>query len=273
LTLAAFAAGLSWAQSQSIYQRETAAQAVIAGSRTRYDGSFALTAKSSVCGEIPKDESLTGTAVFVIEFPSDGTGNGPINSIAFGSKELVGGVTKSTVFRLNVGVVTALGGKPPAYVLNTDPVSHLAPSHFARCDPNPVPHVQQVSTQGVTPESVPAGLQSHFNLRDHGPIVGGPGAGEGLLELRLGFWQPAKRRECPRERAHGVDRPRRQRDRPREVVGRLVEPACVETRGAQSHPDGEALLFQTKDVEEHLARAGRIARLQPRQSQVPAALG
>jgi hypothetical protein len=121
LTLAAFAAGLSWAQSQSIYQRETAAQAVIAGSRTRYDGSFALTAKSSVCGEIPKDESLTGTAVFVIEFPSDGTGNGPINSIAFGSKELVGGVTKSTVFRLNVGVVTALGGKPPAYVLNTDP--------------------------------------------------------------------------------------------------------------------------------------------------------
>lgn len=123
LAFAAFAAGLSWAQSQSIYQRETAAQAVIAGSRNRYDGSFALTAKSSICGEIPKEASPTGTAVFVIEFPYDGTGNGPINSIAFGSKELVGGVTRSTVFRLNVTVVTVTGGKPPAYVLNTDPPS------------------------------------------------------------------------------------------------------------------------------------------------------
>ena len=62
-------------------------------------------------------------AVFVVEFPYDGTGNEPINSISFGSKELVGGVTKSTVFRMNVNVLTAKGGKPPAYVLNTDPPS------------------------------------------------------------------------------------------------------------------------------------------------------
>lgn len=123
LALAACAAGLTWAQSLSIYQRETVAQALIAGSHGRYDGSYALTAKSSICGEIPKEASLTGTAVFVVEFPFDGTGNEPINSISFGSKELVGGVTKSTVFRMNVNVLTAKGGKPPAYVLNTDPPS------------------------------------------------------------------------------------------------------------------------------------------------------
>lgn len=123
LALAAFAAALSGAQPQSIYQRETVAQALIAGSHGRYDGSYALTAKSSICGEIPKEASLTGTAVFVVEFPYDGTGNEPINSISFGSKDLVGGVTKSTVFRMNVNVLTAKGGRPPAYVLNTDPPS------------------------------------------------------------------------------------------------------------------------------------------------------
>lgn len=121
LALAACAVALSWAQSSPINQRPTAAQALIAGSRGRYDGAFALTATATVCGEIPKESSITGTAVFVIEFPYDGTGNGPINSIAFGSKELVGGVMKSTSFRLNVTVVTAKGGRPPAYVLNTDP--------------------------------------------------------------------------------------------------------------------------------------------------------
>ena len=123
LTLAACAAGLSWAQSPSIYKRDTAAQAQISGSHKRYDGSFALTAKSSICGEIPKEASLTGTAVFVVEFVYDGTADAPITSISFGSKELVGGVTTSTVFRLNVNVVTAQGGRPPAYVLNTDPPS------------------------------------------------------------------------------------------------------------------------------------------------------
>jgi hypothetical protein len=29
-------------------------------------------------------------------------------------------VTKATIFRLDVGVVTANGGRPPSYVLNTD---------------------------------------------------------------------------------------------------------------------------------------------------------
>jgi hypothetical protein len=45
---------------------------------------------------------------------------GSITSVAFGSNQLVAGTTKATAFRLSVGVVTAKGGRPPLYVLNTD---------------------------------------------------------------------------------------------------------------------------------------------------------
>ena len=44
---------------------------------------------SGVCGEIPKEASLTGQATFVIEFPSD-PASGTITAIAFGSHQLVG---------------------------------------------------------------------------------------------------------------------------------------------------------------------------------------
>ena len=108
---------------QGINQRKTTAQATIAGSHNLYDGSFAATGISSICGEIPKFQSLTGTAVYVIEFPYDPLPNATIQSIAFGSSKLVGGVTKTTVFRLSIAVVTANGGRPYAYVLNTDPVT------------------------------------------------------------------------------------------------------------------------------------------------------
>jgi hypothetical protein len=74
---------------------------------------------SSVCGEIPKESSLTGEAAFVVEF----SGGGPhqtVTSIAFGSKGLTGRATQTNSFRLYVHVVTAKGGRPPAYVLNTE---------------------------------------------------------------------------------------------------------------------------------------------------------
>jgi hypothetical protein len=45
---------------------------------------------------------------------------GTITAIAFGSSQLVSGVTTAATFRLMVGVVTANGGRPPNYVLNTD---------------------------------------------------------------------------------------------------------------------------------------------------------
>lgn len=73
-----------------------------------------------VCGELPKELNFSGEASFIVEFPRDGTGNEQIRSIAFGSNQLVGGVDTASVFRLNVSVTTAAGGKPAAYVLNTD---------------------------------------------------------------------------------------------------------------------------------------------------------
>jgi hypothetical protein len=56
----------------------------------------------------------------VIEYPSDAKATDQIQSIAFGSTQLVGKVTTSYKFRLNVHVLAKNGGRPSAYVLNTD---------------------------------------------------------------------------------------------------------------------------------------------------------
>ena len=104
------------AQTLSINQRPTTAKAVITGSPKLRDGSFSGSGTSGICGVMPKE--IVGEDNFVIEFPND-TPTGTLTSIAFGSKELVGNATKSTVFRLNVGVRTTNGGRPPNYVLNS----------------------------------------------------------------------------------------------------------------------------------------------------------
>ena len=104
-------------QSSSINGRKTTARATITGSPKLRDGAFTASGVSGICGVIPKE--VMGEANFVIEFPNDAP-TGTITSVAFGSKELVDGVTKSTRFRLSVAVLTAKGGRPPAYVLNTD---------------------------------------------------------------------------------------------------------------------------------------------------------
>ena len=104
---------------QNIYQRPTSVTAVIAGSPTLRDGTFTGQGTSSICGEIPKLASMTGEDTFVIEF-SGADMRGSVYSISFGSKQLVRGVATSNLFTLNVSVVTANGGKPPLYVLNTD---------------------------------------------------------------------------------------------------------------------------------------------------------
>jgi hypothetical protein len=108
------------ARTQSVNMRKTVARAIIAGSHRLYDGNFNAGGTSSVCGELPKEMSFTGVATFVVEFPSDELPNAGIQSIAFGSSQLVGKVTRASVFRLKVNVRTANGGRPPAYVLNTD---------------------------------------------------------------------------------------------------------------------------------------------------------
>ena len=92
---------------QPIYQRQAIARVLIGGSPRNRDGSYNMSGVSTICGEIPKEASLTGEAVFVVEFP--GEGSGPITTMTFGSNQLVAGVTKATVFRLSVGVVNPQG--------------------------------------------------------------------------------------------------------------------------------------------------------------------
>lgn len=118
LFLTLILAAASPAQAQSINQKKTSARAIIAGSHGTYDGTFASTGTSSICGEIPKE--VMGVATFAVEFPTDEAENAQIQSIAFGSKELVGKTTTAAVFRLNVSVLAANGGRPYAYALNTD---------------------------------------------------------------------------------------------------------------------------------------------------------
>lgn len=106
------------AQPASIYGRGIDASAVISGSPRLRDGTFQLSGKAAICGEIPKESSLTGEAAFVIELSGDTQGS--MTTITFGSK-LAGREATATAFRLSVGVTTAQGGRPPLYVLNTDP--------------------------------------------------------------------------------------------------------------------------------------------------------
>jgi hypothetical protein len=109
---------IATAQPASIYGRAIDASAVISGSPRLRDGSFQLSGKAAICGEIPKESSLTGEAAFVIELSGDTQGS--MTTITFGSK-LAGREATATAFRLSVGVTTAQGGRPPLYVLNTDP--------------------------------------------------------------------------------------------------------------------------------------------------------
>ena len=96
LVTVAVVAPLHRAGAQSINQRKTTVNATITGSHNLYDGNFAATGTSSVCGEIPKESSMTGTASFVIEYPYDDPGNAAVQSVAFGSAELVGAATTTT---------------------------------------------------------------------------------------------------------------------------------------------------------------------------------
>lgn len=106
-------------QPPSIYQRPIEATAVITGSPRLRDGSFQMQGVAVLCGEIPKERSLTGEAGFVIEIadPPQGT----ITTITFSSKQLVGRTTTAASFRLSVGVASPQVGRPPLYILNTDP--------------------------------------------------------------------------------------------------------------------------------------------------------
>jgi hypothetical protein len=107
-------------QQKNVYQRPTSVTATITGSPRLRDGSFTGQGTSGICGELPGMAAITGEGAFVIEFTGAQQSPGSVYSVAFGSKQFVRGATSSNLFTLNVSVVTADGGKPPAYVLNTD---------------------------------------------------------------------------------------------------------------------------------------------------------
>jgi len=108
------------AMQQNIYQRPTSVSATITGSPTLRDGVFKGQGTSGICGEVPKMMSLTGTDIFSIEFGDEKMSPGSVYSVSFGSKQLVKGVQNGSQFVLNVSVVTANGGKPPIYALDTE---------------------------------------------------------------------------------------------------------------------------------------------------------
>ena len=120
IVLGPFAPSWNSLDAQNIYQKKTVVKAIIAGSHRLYDGTFNASGTASICGEIPKESSMTGTAVFVVEYPNDDPGTAQIQSVSFGSKQLVGNVKKGTLFTLNVAVRLPNGSKPYAYVLHTD---------------------------------------------------------------------------------------------------------------------------------------------------------
>jgi hypothetical protein len=105
-----------------IHQRPTTVQALITGSPRLRDGTYQASGKSSICGVIPKLASLTGEALFSVEFPNDVPSQTPgsVLSLSFASRELASGAPTTSRFKLNVSVVDAQGGRPPSYVLITD---------------------------------------------------------------------------------------------------------------------------------------------------------
>jgi hypothetical protein len=116
----AVAGAAALAAQQNIYQRPTSVTATIVGSPTLRDGSFTGQGTSAICGEIPKIASLTGQDTFSIEFAGTQMSPGSVYSISFGSKQLVRGARTGNEFVLNVSVVTANGGQPPLYALDTE---------------------------------------------------------------------------------------------------------------------------------------------------------
>jgi hypothetical protein len=98
-------------------QRPTDVTVIMSTSRKKYDGTYTLSQTSLICGEVPKELNFSGEPAFLVQFP-DG-GDFEINDVTFNSKALVGGVTSTGTFHLNVSVKSKQIGHPAAYVLDT----------------------------------------------------------------------------------------------------------------------------------------------------------
>jgi hypothetical protein len=107
------------AQELPFNQRPADVRIVMSTSRGLYDGEYTFSQIAQVCGEVPKDRNFSGVPAFIVQFPDD-AGSGQVTDVSFDSKTLVGGVTTTTTFHLNVSVKSPKIGSPNAYVLDTE---------------------------------------------------------------------------------------------------------------------------------------------------------
>jgi hypothetical protein len=104
---------------QSLMQRPTDVAATLGNSPKLYNGSYTSSGVARMCGETDPLQSFTGQRIFLVEFPLDYNG-GSIFDVRFSSKTLVGAVRETGNFFVSVTVKAANGGRPPAYVVDTE---------------------------------------------------------------------------------------------------------------------------------------------------------
>lgn len=119
------AAGVLWVATndasaqQSLMQRPTDVRATLDNSPKLYNGAYTSSGVARMCGETDPLQSFTGQRIFVAEFPLD-YNNGSIFDLRFSSKTLVGSVRETGSFFVSITVKAANGGRPPAYVVDTE---------------------------------------------------------------------------------------------------------------------------------------------------------
>ena len=102
----------------ALMQRPTDVAATMGNSPKLYNGAYTSSGVARICGETDPLQSFTGQRIFVVEFPLDYNG-GSIVDVQFSSKTLVGSVRETGNFFVSVTVKAAIGGAPPAYVVDT----------------------------------------------------------------------------------------------------------------------------------------------------------
>jgi len=117
----ALTAGVRESAAQAaLLQRPTEVTAVMANSPKLYNGTYATSQVSRMCGETDPLQSFTGERVFLVEYPLDYIGAAEIVDVRFHSKTLVGAVRQTGSFFVSITVKAKIGGQPPAYVVDTE---------------------------------------------------------------------------------------------------------------------------------------------------------
>jgi hypothetical protein len=103
----------------SLLGRPADVAATMGNSPKRYNGAYTSSGVARMCGETDPLQSFTGERAFIVEFPLDYNG-GSIVDVRFRSRTLVGFVRQTGGFFVSVTVKAAIGGQPPAYVVDTE---------------------------------------------------------------------------------------------------------------------------------------------------------